>query len=92
MKSIDHIGQEFFRFEMATAVAGAILGINPFNQPDVEAAKIKTRELTAAFEKIRHAAAGTAGDLDRRGRSLYRRQTMPRPCARPAPTAISAPG
>src|SRR5690349_781882 len=36
---------------MATAVAGAILGINPFNQPDVEAAKIKTRELTAAFEK-----------------------------------------
>jgi transaldolase/glucose-6-phosphate isomerase len=51
MKSVDHIGQEFFRFEMATAVAGAILGINPFNQPDVEAAKIKTRELTSAFEK-----------------------------------------
>ena len=50
MKSIDHIGQEFFRFELATAVAGAVLGINPFNQPDVEAAKIKTRELTAAFE------------------------------------------
>jgi transaldolase/glucose-6-phosphate isomerase len=51
MKSIDHIGQEFFRFEMATAVAGAVLGIDPFNQPDVEDAKIKTRELTAAFEK-----------------------------------------
>jgi transaldolase/glucose-6-phosphate isomerase len=51
MKSIEHIGQEFFRFEMATAVAGCVLGINPFNQPDVEAAKIKTRELTAAFEK-----------------------------------------
>jgi transaldolase/glucose-6-phosphate isomerase len=51
MKSIDHLGQEFFRFEIATAVAGSILGINPFNQPDVEAAKIKTRELTAAFEK-----------------------------------------
>src|SRR5213078_1861905 len=51
LKSIDHIGQEFFRFEMATAVAGAMLGINPFNQPDVEAAKIKTRELTGAFEK-----------------------------------------
>jgi transaldolase / glucose-6-phosphate isomerase len=50
-KSIDHIGQEFFRFEMAVAVAGSVLGINPFNQPDVEAAKIKTRELTAAFEK-----------------------------------------
>jgi transaldolase / glucose-6-phosphate isomerase len=51
LKSPGHIGQEFFRFELATAVAGAILGINPFNQPDVESAKIKTRELTAAFEK-----------------------------------------
>ncbi len=51
LKSIEHIGQEFFRFEIATAVAGAVLGINPFNQPDVEAAKIKTRELTGAFEK-----------------------------------------
>jgi transaldolase / glucose-6-phosphate isomerase len=51
MKSVDRIGQEFFRFEMATAVAGSVLGINPFNQPDVESAKIKTRELIAAFEK-----------------------------------------
>ena len=51
LKSADHIGQEFFRFEVATAVAGSVLGINPFNQPDVEAAKIKTRELTGAFEK-----------------------------------------
>jgi transaldolase / glucose-6-phosphate isomerase len=51
MQSIDHLGQEFFRFEMAVAVAGSVLGINPFNQPDVEAAKIKTHELTAAFEK-----------------------------------------
>ena len=46
-----HIGQEFFRFEIATAVTGAVMGINPFDQPDVEAAKIKTRELTSAFEK-----------------------------------------
>ncbi len=49
-KSPDHIGQEFFRFEVATAVAGAVIGINPFDQPDVEASKVKTRELTAAFE------------------------------------------
>ena len=47
-----HIGQEFFRWEIATAVAGSILAINPFNQPDVEASKIKTRELTDAFEAI----------------------------------------
>jgi transaldolase / glucose-6-phosphate isomerase len=45
------LGQEFFRWEMATAVAGAIIGINPFDQPDVEAQKVKTRELTAAYEK-----------------------------------------
>jgi transaldolase / glucose-6-phosphate isomerase len=50
-QSIEQIGQEFFRFEIATAVAGAIIGINPFDQPDVEASKNKTRELTAAFEK-----------------------------------------
>lgn len=46
-----HIGQEFFRWELATAVAGAILGINPFDQPDVEASKEKTRELTASYEQ-----------------------------------------
>ena len=45
------LGQEFFRWEMATAVAGAIIGINPFDQPDVEASKVKTRELTDAYEK-----------------------------------------
>ncbi len=44
------LGQEFFRWQMATAVAGAIIGINPFDQPDVEAQKAKTRELTAAYE------------------------------------------
>jgi transaldolase / glucose-6-phosphate isomerase len=40
-------GQEFFRWEFATAVAGSILGINPFDQPDVQAAKDKTNELLA---------------------------------------------
>jgi hypothetical protein len=45
------LGQEFFRWEVATAVAGAVLGINPFDQPDVEASKIKTRALTDAFER-----------------------------------------
>src|SRR5258708_7078714 len=45
------IGQEFFRWEIATATAGAITGINAFNQPDVEASKIVTRELTTEYEK-----------------------------------------
>jgi glucose-6-phosphate isomerase len=45
------LGQEFFRWEIATAVAGAVIGINTFNQPDVEASKIETRKLTDAYEK-----------------------------------------
>jgi len=45
-----NLGQEFFRWEIATAVAGAILKVNPFDQPDVEASKIATRELTSAYE------------------------------------------
>jgi transaldolase / glucose-6-phosphate isomerase len=46
-------GQEIFRWEMATAVAGAVIGVNPFNQPDVEASKAKTRALTQEYEKTR---------------------------------------
>ncbi len=45
------IGQEFFRWEIATAVAGAIIGINPFSQPDVEASKNKTCALMDDYEK-----------------------------------------
>ena len=47
---IYNLGQEFFRWEIATAVAGSILGINAFNQPDVEASKIVTKQLTSAYE------------------------------------------
>ena len=46
-----HIGQEFFRWEIATAVAGSIIGIHPFNQPDVEASKVATRALTDEYER-----------------------------------------
>lgn len=46
-----NLGQEFFRWEFATAVAGAIMQINPFNQPDVESAKIEAKELTNAYEE-----------------------------------------
>jgi transaldolase/glucose-6-phosphate isomerase len=45
-----NLGQEFFRWEIATAVAGSILGINAFNQPDVEASKIVTKQLTSEYE------------------------------------------
>ncbi|MGZ4415392.1 MAG: hypothetical protein ACXVRZ_13620, partial [Gaiellaceae bacterium] len=44
------IGAEFFRWEFAVAVAGAILQINPFDQPDVQAAKDKTKEVLASSD------------------------------------------
>jgi len=51
LADIYDLGQEFFRWEIATAVAGSIIGINAFNQPDVEASKIATRNLTTEYEK-----------------------------------------
>ena len=51
LESLYHISQEFFRWEFATAVAGAVMGINPFNQPDVESAKIEARKITDEYEK-----------------------------------------
>jgi transaldolase/glucose-6-phosphate isomerase len=51
LASRDTLGQEFFRWEMATAIAGAVIGLNPFDQPDVEASKSRTRALTDAFEQ-----------------------------------------
>ncbi len=44
------LGQEFFRWEFATAIAGSVMGINPFDQPDVESAKIEARKITDAYE------------------------------------------
>jgi transaldolase/glucose-6-phosphate isomerase len=51
MSDIYDLGAEFFRWEIATAVAGSIIGINAFNQPDVEAGKIATKNLTSQYEK-----------------------------------------
>jgi len=50
LPDIYNLGQEFFRWEIATAVAGSIIGINAFNQPDVEASKIETKKLTSEYE------------------------------------------
>ena len=70
VKDIWHIGQEFFRWEIATAVAGAIIGINPFDQPDVEASKDKTRALTADYEKS-HRLPAEAPVFRENGLALY---------------------
>ncbi len=61
-----HLGAEFFRWEIATAVAGSLLGINPFDQPDVESAKIVARSLMETYERTgvlpeERATATTAG-------------------------------
>ena len=51
IENLYEIFGQFFTWEIATAVAGSVMGINPFNQPDVESAKIETRALTAEYEK-----------------------------------------
>jgi transaldolase / glucose-6-phosphate isomerase len=48
------LGQEMFRWEIATAVAGSVININTFNQPDVEASKVETRKLTTEYEATGH--------------------------------------
>ncbi len=70
VKDIWDIGQEFFRWEIATAVAGSIIGINPFDQPDVEASKIKTHALTDSYEKT-HTLPTQEPVYQENGISLY---------------------
>ncbi len=50
LRDVYDLGAQFFLWEIATAVAGSVLGINPFDQPDVEASKIATRAITDAYE------------------------------------------
>jgi transaldolase / glucose-6-phosphate isomerase len=60
------LGQEFFRWEFAVAVAGSIFGINPFDQPDVQAAKDKTQQVLSGGKKVsdtRHGSEGQVAEL-----------------------------
>ncbi len=50
LSDIMHLGAELFRWEFATAVAGSIIGINPFDQPDVEASKVLALQMTTQYE------------------------------------------
>ncbi len=68
------LGQTMFQWEVATAVAGSVIGIDAFNQPDVEASKIVTRDLTAAFEKTGSLPAEQP-ILDQDGLQLFTDQT-----------------
>ena len=58
------LGQEFFRWEFATAVAGSLLGINPFDQPDVQAAKDKTNALLSGRGHVPGTELGPEGSLE----------------------------
>ncbi len=51
LRDIYDIGSEIFRWEMGTAVAGMFLGVNPFEQPNVESAKISARKMLSAYQK-----------------------------------------
>jgi transaldolase/glucose-6-phosphate isomerase len=62
------LGQEFFRWEFATAVAGSILEINPFDQPDVQSAKDKTNEVLASGQEPDVAPRGSLDELLDRAR------------------------
>ncbi len=57
------LGQEFFRWEFATAVAGSILGIDPFDQPDVQSAKDRTNEVLATGDEPDVARRGSLDEL-----------------------------
>jgi glucose-6-phosphate isomerase len=65
---VDGLGAEFFRWEFATASAGAVLGINPFDEPNVSEAKDKTKALLSAYASDRKlpqpAAAASDSSVD----------------------------
>jgi len=61
--------QEVFRWQIATAVAGSVLGVHPFDQPDVDAAKVKSLEFLASNTDAD--AKRISADLEAEGLSLF---------------------
>jgi len=51
MKNIYQLGAEFFRWEFATAIAGSVMDVQPFDQPNVESAKIAARAMMNAYQE-----------------------------------------
>jgi transaldolase/glucose-6-phosphate isomerase len=70
VRDLYDLGGEFFRWEMATAVAGHILGINPFDQPNVESAKALARQMVMAYQK-EGALPVLAPTLETQGIAVY---------------------
>jgi glucose-6-phosphate isomerase len=81
---------QFFSWEIATAVAGSIMNINPFNQPDVESAKIETRALTSAYEKTGKLPERQPVLVDASGIQLYATDAYAATLKAAAPSATLA--
>lgn len=71
------IGGQFFLWEMATVIAGARLGIQPFDQPNVEAAKVLAREMVAAYMEKGQLPAGETAPLTRDALKTFLSQARP---------------
>jgi transaldolase/glucose-6-phosphate isomerase len=63
LDSPDDLGAEFFRWEFATAVAGSILGINPFDQPNVQEAKDRTNAILEQGREVDLEPEGSVEEL-----------------------------
>jgi transaldolase/glucose-6-phosphate isomerase len=71
------LGAQFFLWEMATAVAGYRLGINPFNQPNVEASKVLARKMVAAYSETGHLPPDESAPLAAHALSDFLAQAQP---------------
>ena len=78
LENTHDLGAEFFRWEMATAVAGHLLGIHPFDQPDVQSTKSETRRLLDAYD--------TTGELPEVEANAHLIAALQ---SRPAPTFVA---
>ena len=62
MEDISALGGEFYRWEFAVATTAALMGVNPFDQPDVESAKLLTKRLLESTESRTNAPTTTPGN------------------------------
>jgi transaldolase/glucose-6-phosphate isomerase len=82
------LAAEFYRWEFAIAVAGSLLGLDPFDQPDVEAAKVAARELTDGFSAS-GALPSEAPRAELDGVAIYADPVFPTECGRDLTSALA---
>lgn len=77
LRDLYDLGRQFFLWEMATAVAGHRLGIQPFDQPNVESAKVRAREMVAAYSETGELPQGEAAPLSAEALHDFLAQVQP---------------